>query len=62
MAESMEEKTDVSKVQISVHVADKIIIEDDGRIKNFRDLEQEVITSMVYGRIYSLRGDVSFSF
>ena len=60
----LEEKGDVSKVQISIMVDNeiKIIIKDDGRIQNFRDIEQEVITSMVYGRVYSLGGDLTFSF
>ena len=60
----LEEKADVSKVQISINVTDEItiIIKDDGRIKSFSELEVEVITSMVYGRVYSLGGNVLFLF
>lgn len=50
-------------MSISVCIEDDItiIIKDNGKIRPFKELEQEVISSMVYARVYSYGGDLSFS-
>ncbi len=59
----LQKKANVTTVNVSLQIKDKIrlVIEDDGAARSFSEIEQEVVTGLIYGRVRALGGHIAFS-